>query len=168
MRPPCLTPASRSAAIAHRIAILCSAPAAWLALTAIACDQAPVADDRASSAGRWEIASVEWDGKPVDPEFLALLHVMYAADGSWAVLFRSVPVAEGTSTNHQEQSPSTFEMETLGSEGIKPRRYRGIYRLEGDTRVLCIAAATKPHPDQFTAPRRSGRMLVTLKRTPVP
>jgi uncharacterized protein (TIGR03067 family) len=75
---------------------------------------------------------------------------------------------EGTSTNRQEESPKTFEMETLGSQSIKPKRYRGIYRLDGDTRVLCIAPDGKPGPDQFKAPKRSGRMLVTLKRVPGP
>lgn len=104
--------------------------------------QAPVGaapDERAISAGRWAVVSVEWDGKPVNPDFLALPPIMYAADGSWGVLFKSVMVAEGRSTNHQEQSPKTFEMETLGSEGIKPTWYGGIYRLDADVRVLCIA-----------------------------
>ncbi|MFM7291962.1 MAG: hypothetical protein ACKO6B_12135 [Planctomycetia bacterium] len=118
--------------------------------------------------GRWAVASVEWDGRPVDPGFLSLFQVLYAADGSWAVMFRSISVAEGTSTNHQELSPKTFEMETLGSQGIKPARYWGIYRLDGETRVLCIAPDGKPRPDQFEAPKRSNRMLVTLKRVPTP
>jgi len=124
----------------------------------------PAADDRAISAGRWRVVSVEWNGRPVDPEILALLRVVYRADGSWAVLFKNLPVAEGTSTNCQDASPKTFEMETLGSEGIKPSRYTGIYRIEGDTRVLCLAPDGEPRPDEFAAPRHSGRMLVTLER----
>jgi uncharacterized protein (TIGR03067 family) len=124
----------------------------------------PAADDRAISAGRWRVVSVEWNGRPVDPEILALLQVVYRADGSWAVLFKSLPVAEGTSTNCQDASPKTFEIETLGSEGIKPSRYTGIYRIDGDTRVLCLAPDGEPRPDEFAAPRHSGRMLVTLER----
>lgn len=124
----------------------------------------PAADDRAISAGRWRVVSVEWNGRPVDPEILALLQVVYRADGSWAVLFKSLPVAEGTSTNCQDASPKTFEMATLGSEGIKPSRYTGIYRIDGDTRVLCLAPDGEPRPDEFAAPRHSGRMLVTLER----
>jgi uncharacterized protein (TIGR03067 family) len=160
-----------SATSAHRLVGLCVASAAWLAVMALTYAQTPVAptpDDRAASVGRWAVVSVEWDGKPMDPAFLSLFQVLYAADGSWAVMFRSIPVAEGASTNHQEGSPKTFEMETLGSQGIKPTRYRGIYRLDGDTRVLCIAPDGKPRPDQFEAPKRSGRMLVTLKRVPAP
>lgn len=149
----------------HRLAVLCAAPV-WLAVMAPAYARTPAADDRSISAGRWAIVAVEWDGRPMDPEFLSLLHVTYAADGSWAVMFRSIPVAEGTSTNHENLSPKTFEMETLGSEGIQPTRFWGIYRIEGDTRVLCIVAAGKPRPDGFVAPKRSGRMLVTLKRVP--
>ncbi len=121
-------------------------------------------DDRAMSAGRWNVVAAEWDGNPLDPEWLARLQVVYRADGSWTVFLRRFPVAEGTSTNRQDVSPKTFEMETLGSEGIVPARYVGIYRLEGDTRVLCIVREGTPRPDAFEAPRHSDRMLVTMKR----
>ena len=129
---------------------------------------APGADDLAISAGHWDVVAVEWNGKQVDREFLSMLKVAFKADGAWAVLFKNMPVAEGKSTNRQDQSPKKFEMETLGSDGIKPRRYAGIYRVDGDTRVLCIAAYEDPRPDEFSAPSRSGRMLVTLKRVKEP
>lgn len=129
---------------------------------------APKPDDRAISTGRWAVAAVEWDGKPVDTEFLALLRVSYRADGSWAVQFKSVTVAEGTSTNRQDDVPKTFDMTTLGSPSIAPTRYHGIYRLDGDIRMLCIAPSGAARPDEFKAPKRSGRMLVTLKRLPTP
>jgi len=172
MRPLLLTRPALSLASLHLI--LCSSllPLALVAVMSAGYAQAPVAgavpDDRTISAGRWTVVSVEWDGKPVDPDFLSLLHVIYQADGSWAVLFRSIPVAEGKSTNHQELVPKTFEMETLGSEGIKPSRYTGIYRLDGDIRSLCIAPVGKPRPDEFSAPRRSGRMLVKLRKVTAP
>jgi len=136
----------------------------------VACAAAPpsggaaVPDDRVLSVGRWSVVAVVWDGTPVEQELLARLQVIFRADGSWAVLLRRLPVAEGRSTNRQDVSPKTFEMETLGSEGIEPARYTGIYRLDGDTRVLCIAPAGTPRPDEFAAPRHSGRMLVTLER----
>ena len=124
----------------------------------------PAADDRVASVGRWDVVSVEWDGRPVDQEFLAMFQVAYHADGSWAVLFKTLEVARGTSTNHPAESPKTFEMTPLGREGIEPSRYSGIYRLDGDTRVLCVVRHGKPRPDEFAAPRRSDRMLVTLRR----
>lgn len=147
-----------------------SAP--WLAgaaLVAVAAPlpaQAPVPapDDRVVSVGLWDVVAVEWEGRPVDPGLLSMLQVAYEADGTWAVLFKRLPVAEGRSTNRQDVSPKTFEMETLGSERIEPRRYVGIYKFDGDTRMLCMAAEGKPRPDDFTAGRRSGRMLVTLRR----
>lgn len=126
--------------------------------------EAALPDDRALSAGCWNVVAVVWDGTPVDRELLARLQVIFRADGSWAVLLRRTPVAEGRSTNRQDVSPKTFEMETLGSEGIEPVRYTGIYRLDGDTRVLCIVPAGTPRPGDFSAPRHSGRMLVTLER----
>jgi uncharacterized protein (TIGR03067 family) len=164
MHTLCLTPARPSAAIVHHWAVLCAAAATWLAGIAAASAQAPAPDDRATSAGRWAVVAVEWDGKPVAAEFLEPLQVSYQADGSWAVLFKNRPIVEGRSTNRQDDSPKTFEMETLGSEGIPPSRSKGIYRVAGDTRVLCIVPAGKPLPVDFSAPRRSGRMLVTLAR----
>lgn len=125
-------------------------------------------DDRAISAGRWDVVSVETNGKPVDPELLAMLHIVYHADGTWAVLFKNLPVAEGRSTNRQDSMPKTFDMETLGSENIKPARYTGIYKTDGDTRTLCFVLEGKPRPDDFQAPRRSGRTLVTLRRAGEP
>lgn len=124
----------------------------------------PGEDDLAISAGHWDVVAVEWNGKQVDREFLSMLKVDFKADGAWRVRVKNMPVAEGKSTNRQDRSPKTFEMETLGSDGIKPRRYAGIYRIDGDTRVLCIAADTEPRPHEFSAPSHSGRMLVTLKR----
>jgi uncharacterized protein (TIGR03067 family) len=132
--------------------------------TAPPCAAAAASDDLALSAGRWDVVAVEWDGTPMDPEWLARFHVVYLADGSWAVRLRGMPVAEGRSTIRQDASPKTFEMETLGSEGIKPSRFTGIYRVDGDTRMLCIVREGTPRPDEFSAPRNSGRMLVTLKR----
>lgn len=123
-----------------------------------------VPDDRTISAGRWNVVAVEWDGAPVDPEWLARLQVVYQPDGSWVVFLRRMPVAEGRSTIREDVTPKSFEMETLGSEGIKPSRFHGIYRLDGDTRLLCIVREGRPRPDDFSAPRHSDRMLVTLKR----
>lgn len=131
-------------------------------------DAAPATDDRSISAGRWDVVAVEWDGSPVDQELLSRLQVVFQADGSWVVLLRSIPVAEGTSTNRQDTSPKTFEMQTLGSEGIHPSRFMGIYRFDGDTRVLCFAPDGKPRPEEFSAPRHSDRILVTLKRVQQP
>jgi uncharacterized protein (TIGR03067 family) len=137
---------------------------ALIASTLHAAESVP--DDRLISAGNWNVVAVEWDGKHVDQEWLARLQVVYQADGSWAVLMRRIPVAEGRSTHRQDVSPKTFEMETLGSEGIKPSRYTGIYQLDGDTRVLCVVREGEPRPAEFSAPRHSRRMLVTLKRAP--
>lgn len=136
------------------------------------CAQPPVShsapDDRALSAGQWAVVAVEWNGKQVDPDLLSMLTLVFRADGTWSVLFKGLPAAEGRSTNHQGQNPKTFEMETLGSEGIKPKHFSGIYRIDGDSRVLCIAPAEEPRPEEFSAPSLSSRMLVTLKRMAKP
>jgi len=121
-------------------------------------------DDRAASIGLWDVVSVEVNGRQVDPELVALLQVVYRADGSWSVRFKGLPLADGTSTNDQAATPKTFEMETLASGHSTPLKYTGIYKLEDDTRQLCFVEAGQPRPDTFTAPRESRRVLVTLRR----
>jgi len=147
--------------------VLCVALVATMAVaSAQPAAVSTIADDRIISAGRWAVVSVEWNGRHVDPEFLSMLQVVFRSDGTWSVLFKRIPAAEGRSTNQQDKTPKKFDMETLGSEGIKPKHYAGIYRIDGDTRVLCIAPDGEPRPEEFSAPRLSGRMLVTLKRAP--
>jgi uncharacterized protein (TIGR03067 family) len=141
----------------------------WLASATEVPPPAPAEpDDRAVSVGRWDVVAVEMNGKPVDPELVTMLKVVYRADGSWSVLFKSLTVAEGTSRNNQDATPKTFEMETLGSEKIKPCRYAGIYRIEGDSRLLCFVSDGMARPDTFAAPQRSCRVLVTLRRASEP
>ncbi len=121
-------------------------------------------NDREASAGLWDVVAVEMNGRPVDPGLVKLLQVAYRDDGSWAVLFKRRPIGEGTSRNDENATPKTFEMQTLGGRKTKPRRFTGIYRLEGDSRQLCFVPAGMPRPDTFSAPRGSGRILVTLTR----
>ncbi len=110
--------------LAARVFGLGAVAAAFLAVGAgPTSPEASKPDDQVISAGRWDVVAVEWDGNRVDPEWLARLHVAYEADGSWAVFLRRLPVAEGRSTIRQDVSPKTFEMETLGSEGIQPSRH---------------------------------------------
>lgn len=123
-----------------------------------------VADDRAAAAGTWDVAAVVVNGKEVDPAAVAMLQVDYAVDGSWRVRAQGLALAEGTSTNDDQASPKTFDMETLATEPAKARRYVGIYRADDETRTLCFVEAGMPRPDTFDAPRGSSRILVTLKR----
>jgi uncharacterized protein (TIGR03067 family) len=162
-----LNPGGRkvSAMLAARLVVLgFTASALTIAAADPSSRPALVPDDQALSAGRWDVVAVEWNGTHLDHEWLARLTVVYRADGSWAVLLRRMPAAEGRSTIRQDVTPKTFEMETVGSEGIEPTRYVGIYRIDGDTRLLCIVREGTPRPDDFSAPRHSNRMLVTLKR----
>lgn len=150
--------------------MLKATPAApWVALAAALLVGPPVGtasapDDRAASAGVWDVLAVEMNGRPVDAELVSMLRVAYREDGSWTVFFKGVPVGEGASVNDPEANPKTFEMQTLGGTRTPPRKYSGIYRLDGDDRHLCFVIAGLPRPDAFTAPRGSGRILVTLKR----
>ena len=61
------------------------------AATAHAQPPAPFADDRKIPVDRWEVVSVEPNGKPIDPELLAILQVIYRPDRFWAAMFNRAP-----------------------------------------------------------------------------
>lgn len=127
-------------------------------------------DDRAISAGRWRVVAVEMGGKTLEPEFVSMLSVLYGADGAWAVLFKSIVVAEGSSTIDPSADPKAFEMKTLGPARAPDSgwRYSGIYEMHGNSRRLCAGPAGKPRPATFSTTRRNGQILVTLERITTP
>jgi uncharacterized protein (TIGR03067 family) len=133
-----------------------------LAVVAIVAD-----GDVATSAGRWQVTRVEMNGKPVDHEFTDMLAVDYAADGSWVVRLKGLPVGEGTSRVDEAALPKAFEMQTLGSAGMRGRRYIGIYETDGDDRRLCFVSADRPRPREFRSTVAGGEILVTLRRNSV-
>lgn len=123
--------------------------------------------DIATSAGRWHVIRVEVNGRLVDQEFTDMLAIDYAADGSWVVLFKGLPVGEGTSTVDEAAQPKAFEMETRGTAGKRGRRYIGIYDVEADTRRLCFVSADRQRPREFRSTPVGGEMLVMMRRGPV-
>lgn len=129
-----------------------------------------VEDDRSASAGRWRVVAVEISGRTLDPEFVSVLSVLYSADGGWAVLFKNIVVAEGTSTIDPSTEPKSFEMKSLGSphNPHSSWSYSGIYEMHGDRRRLCVGPAGTPRPATFSTTRRNGRILVTLERITTP
>lgn len=141
--------------------------AAAVALAILATLAAAADGDVATSAGRWQVSRVEVNGKLVDPEFTSLLAVEYAADGSWVVALKGVPVGEGTSAVDEAALPKAFTMETLGSAGKPGRRYLGIYDAEGDERRLCFVSADRPRPQAFRSTAAGGEILVMMRRSPV-
>ena len=145
-----------------RLAALCVTATLLLAAGVSGADD--LEDDRAVSAGRWRIVSAELNGRQIVPELTALLSVMYAADGTWTVFFKTLPVAEGTSSVNQAADPKTFEMATLGSGTSTGRRYWGIYEMRGGSRRMCFTPADRPRPTAFATTPASERLLVSMER----
>jgi uncharacterized protein (TIGR03067 family) len=141
----------------------CRSPVA-VALAVLATVASAADRDVATAAGRWQVTSVEVNGKPVDQEFTDRLTVDYAADGSWVVLLKRLPVGEGTSGVDEMAKPKAFHMETVGAAGTRGRRYIGIYDAEADTRRLCFVSDDRPRPREFRSTATGGEILVTLRR----
>jgi uncharacterized protein (TIGR03067 family) len=141
----------------------CRSPAA-VALAVLASMVFAEDGDIATSAGRWQVSRVEVNGRLIDPEFTSLLAVEYAADGSWMVSLKGLPLGEGTSAVDETAVPKAFEMETLGAVGKRGRRYVGIYEMDADTRRLCFVSADRPRPREFRSTAAGGEILVALRR----
>ena len=141
------------------------AVAVWVVWSGALCLVAVAAgDDRAASAGRWQITHVEVNGKEIDREFTDMLSVDYATDGVWVVLLKTMPVGEGASAVDETARPKAFEMETRGAGGRPGRRYVGIYETTEDTRRLCFVSADRPRPRDFHSTPNGGEILVELSR----
>jgi hypothetical protein len=61
------------------------------------------ADDRAASAGMWNVMAVEMNGRQIDPKITAMIEVAYREDGPRTVLFEGM--ALGSDSSHAK-SPS--------------------------------------------------------------
>jgi len=159
MRPPLFSCGTSVAALAAACIVLGAVPTAFP-------DTTPAHDDRAVSAGKWQVTKAVVNGRQVDQEFTKMLSVSYGTDGSWVVFFKTIPAAEGTSTLDQTTEPKSFAMSTLGSGGKNDtsRKYVGIYEMHEDTRRICLVSADKPPPTEFRSTADGGEILVTMSR----
>ncbi len=71
---------------------------------------------------------------------------------------------EGTIKLDPAKKPATIDL-TITSGTDKGKEQLGIYRIEKDAIVFCLARpGDKERPKEFAAPEGSGQMLLTIKR----
>src|SRR5262245_3709309 len=124
------------------------------------------AKDLALLQGRWEVLSIEQDGKP-EPK----------ADRRWFGMTvkgnRTFALDQAGNANPREpeytfrldpsQRPAAID-QTIRDADCPPETERGIYELRGDRLTLCLAGVGDRRPATFTTKKSDGRILVTFRR----
>jgi len=113
-------------------------------------------------AGEWRIESLtvggQKDPQPEEPDF-----VVFGPEGTLSSRRGAAgPLIErGRFTARTENEPATIDIDRGSSDGP----FRGIYRVEGETLTLCLAADGKAtRPQAFASRPKSDDRLYVLKR----
>ncbi len=117
--------------------------------------------DRKKLRGRWDAVSCQLSGKSLGE----------ASFGQFVFDDGSVTIKEKTkSINTGYTLDATKEPKGLVLSGLSSRVKRpvsGVYSLEGDTLVMCLALKPDaPAPTKLETKEGDSRMLITLRRTP--
>ena len=111
--------------------------------------------------GAWNITSLETDGRKMAAE---------AVDGPTIVIegtsFTSAGMGatyEGTMKVDETKKPKTFDLLVTAGHAAGTR-HLGIYKLDGKSWTICLAASGKRRPEKFATKAGTGLMLETLER----
>ena len=128
----------------------------------VAAAPVPEKDDLKKFEGDWVFTSWDQSGQPLPEESLR--------EAKWSVkgnkyTFEMGPVSEeGTIKLDPGKKPAAINL-TINSGNDKGKEQLGIYRIERDAIVFCLAGpGAKERPTEFAAPEGSGQMLLTIKR----
>ena len=139
--------------------------------------QSPVnaKQEKAKLQGTWQAVAWLDDGEKESDEVLQYIRWTFKADTLFSTKALTVTICgkrtvkgqggtvESTFNIHPEKMPKVMITKTVRPfEGII---LKSIYSLDGDTLKVCASKqAEKGLPADFTAPKGSGRLLITLKK----
>ena len=119
--------------------------------------------DAEALRGTWAMVSLSVEGEGRTGKGVAASRLVIEGD-------RFTPTVDGTTlpctfTLDPETTPKSIDL-TYTSGSLQGRTARGIYRLDGDTFVICRPLRpVDPRPSEFSAGRGSRRVLVTWTRS---
>jgi len=117
--------------------------------------------DLAKLQGTWNITSLEADGQKLAPAAFQGSHIVIKGKKFTSVAMGAA--YEGTMEIHASKKPKTFDLVfTAGPE--KGNRNLGIYKLQADTWMICLATCGSERPKQFATQAGTGVALETLER----
>jgi uncharacterized protein (TIGR03067 family) len=124
----------------------------------------PPKKEAPSLVGEWVAEQVVMGGKEV-PAGAGLdgLRMTFAADGTTTVRITGQKPEAGTYTADPKKNPA--EIDLLPAAGKAEPPGLGVYKLDGDTLVLCVATGNgAERPKRVESPGGSQALLITLKR----
>jgi uncharacterized protein (TIGR03067 family) len=119
-------------------------------------------DDLKQFAGDWVFTSWEQGGQSLAEE--TLRETSWSVKGNKYTFKMGGATEEGTIKLDRGKKPATVDL-TITSGADKGKEQLGIYRIDRDGIVFCLAqAGAKERPTEFAAPEGSGHMLLIIKR----
>ena len=137
------------------------APAALFVLASLAVASAQPADDFKAAAGKWTVSKATLGGKDLTKAFKGV-ELLLAADGGYTLTIGG-ETDKGTVKVDPTKTPK--EMDILGKEGPNAgKTIKTIYKLDGDTLVVCYELGEGARPARFETKADSKLLLVNYKR----
>jgi uncharacterized protein (TIGR03067 family) len=122
--------------------------------------------DLAQIQGTWQLVYAETDGKTVPAERVRSTRVVIK-DKSHSVFFGDQQIAHDvTFVLDSTATPKTTD-DTLNEGPEKGKKIHGIYQLDGDTLISCVAKVDQKRPTEFATRPASGHTLRVFKRVRV-
>ncbi len=113
--------------------------------------------------GTWKVASIENDGKKLDPKTFAEWKLVVAGNKMTALDGKEV-MDDHVFHLDAAAKPPAIDL-TLLTGAKKDQTMQGIYRLEGDTLTVCVnEPGKKERPKEFGAPAGGSFMLLVFQR----
>jgi uncharacterized protein (TIGR03067 family) len=120
----------------------------------------PPKKDPPSLIGEWLAESAIQGGKPDPPPPGAT--VTFTKEGKFVVKEGKDTRHEAEFTHDAKKDPAEIDI-SEGEPGKGSRTMKGIYKIEGDTLLICLTREGE-RPKTFDSPAGSPNVLVTLKR----
>jgi uncharacterized protein (TIGR03067 family) len=119
-------------------------------------------DELKKVEGDWVFTSWDQSGLLLPEERLS--EAKWSVKGNKYTFTMGAATEEGTLKLDPGKKPAALDL-AITSGPDKGKEQLGIYRIERDGIVLCLArAGAKERPTEFAAPEGSGNMLLTIKR----
>lgn len=126
----------------------------------------PINEELKRHQGTWFVTSSIYDGQEAPTNVLS--SIKRIVDGDHVVWERDGKRFAGTRIElDPSHVPKTIDVIPDGGQN-RDERVLGIYKIDGNTLTICMAAPGKPRPNKWKADKDSGCTLRTFRREPAP
>jgi uncharacterized protein (TIGR03067 family) len=149
----------------HRLPFFAFGLVPWVLMTASRAGDpgSAAADDHALIKGTWQLVYAESEGKLAPVERIRNVRVEIK-EGTHSVYFGDQQVARDIHfTMNPQATPKTTD-DTLNDGPEAEKQIHGIYELDDDSLLSCVAKVGQDRPKEFTTKPGSGHTLRVFKR----